>query len=124
MVDAFNANPNTRETEKIPERPADSILNRWTNHIRPKSSKWAGICKLVKKKSGEAEQDVLDRRQKMYAAGPGKGKKFPHLSGYELLEGLPKWQEVDETTDKGVGKKKRKSKATNCLSVKMGSGPR
>jgi hypothetical protein len=91
-------------------RNKKSIMYRWSNHIKPKCSKWASVCKLVKRKSGEDEDVLTEKRQEMYRHCHGKGKNFPFLECFGLLEDLPKWAEKDENKDKAGTRKRKKKK--------------
>jgi len=69
----------------IPIRNGKSIWYRWNNVIKPACSKWAGMCKLIKIKSGEDIDVVTAKRQEMCCHTHRKGKDFPHLTAYGLL---------------------------------------
>jgi len=107
----------------IPIRNEKSIWCRWNNHIKPACSKWAGMCKLIKIKSGEDIDVVTAKRQEMYRHSHGKGKDFPHLEAYGLLEDLPKWKLMMEGRDtsqtkaskKAAKKKKQVTKAKRSI---------
>ena len=91
-------------------RSKKSIMYRWSNHIKPKCTKWASVCKNVKKKSGMDIDTLTEKRQDFYKHSHGKGKQFPFLECYGLLEDLPKWMEKDESADRAGSKKRKKKK--------------
>jgi len=94
----------------IPIRSGTSIWYRWNNNIKPACSKWAGVCKLVKIKSGEDYDQVTTKRQEMYRHAHGKGKDFQHLEAYGLLEDLPKWKLMVDGKDGNTKAGKRAAK--------------
>jgi len=95
----------------IPIRNGKSIFYRWNNVIKPACSKWSGICKLIKIKSGEDFDVVTSKRQEMYRHAHGKGKDFPHLEAYGLIEDLPKWKLMVDGKESGTAKTKAAKKA-------------
>ena len=106
----------------IPIRNGKSIWYHWNKIIKPACSKWAGMCKLIKIKSGEDIDVVTAKRQEMYRHTHGKGKDFPHLTACGLLEDLPKWKLMMEgkDTSKTTKASKKAAKKENKLQKPKG----
>ena len=61
-------------------------------------------------KLGEDFDVVTAKRQEMFRHAHGKGKDFPHLEAYGIVEDLPKWKLMVDGKDGNTKAAKRAAK--------------